>query len=235
VVSHQQAPGGTVQSSNINFALFGSKELENPKPKIEPTKKATPVEPTKKAAPVGRPGKRQASNDYSTADLSQHGYPATGQGYSGGEDMTQINAPVEVGLTFDMNSNKGIAVKEVHPGGPAAQAGLQAGDVIVQTGQFMGKDQKEHGPYYVHDQNNLQDVLRLVDPQYPISFRVIRGDQEHWLPIHTTPKKEPQLGPPAEVQQVTGQPQPQPQPAQGNDVDIGLNDSLIRRMTRSLL
>lgn len=121
------------------------------------------------------------------AGLSE--FPETGAGYRG--DFMPITAPVSLGFTFDLDSKEGVIIREVHPGGPAAQAGLQAGDVIVQTGEFVTKDGETVGPYYVYNQKHLEYVLRKLDPTYPIVFRVIRGDKELWLPIQAQ-MKQPQ-------------------------------------------
>ena len=117
-------------------------------------------------------------------------FPKTGKGYSG--DFIPVNAPVSLGFTFDMDSKEGVIIKEVHPGGPAAQAGLQAGDVIVQTGEFVSREGEDLGPFYVHNQKHLEYVLRKLDPTHMIVFRVIRGDKEVWLPMQAQQKQAEQ-------------------------------------------
>lgn len=118
------------------------------------------------------------------------GFPETGKGYSG--DFMPIDAPISLGFTFDRGSKEGVIIKEVHPGGPAAQAGLKAGDVIVQTGEFVSTEGEPLGPFYVYNQKHLEYVLRKADPNYPILFRVIRGDQELWLPMQAQSKQQEQ-------------------------------------------
>lgn len=107
------------------------------------------------------------------------------------EDFTPINAPVTLGITFDMGSRKGVIVREVHPGGPAAQAGLQAGDTIIQSGEFVSNDGQQVGPFHVYNQKHLAYVLRTADPNYAIPFKVIRGDRGLWLPMQPQQKQQP--------------------------------------------
>ena len=116
------------------------------------------------------------------------------------QDFTPITAPVSLGFTFDMGSKEGVIIKEVHPAGPAAQAGLQAGDVIVQTSEFVTHEGETAGPYYVYNQKHLEYVLRKADPQYAIPFRIVRGDREVWLPILPEQKqpKQARVQPPPE-------------------------------------
>lgn len=129
------------------------------------------------------------------------------------EDFTPINAPVTLGITFDMGSKKGVIVREVHPGGPAAQSGLQAGDTIIQTGEFVSGDGQQVGPFHVYNQKHLAYVLRTADPKYAIPFKVIRGDRALWLPMQPQQKQAPEA-PPA---QPTPQPAQPPQNFQPND------------------
>lgn len=166
-VQYRTQPTGNVVAKNVEQVLFGSKQAE-------------------KEAEKGEPKWKQ--DQQAKADLSE--FPATGQGYSG--DFMPVEAPVSLGFTFDLDSKEGIIVKEVHPGGPAAQAGLQAGDVIVQTGEFVSRDGEDLGPFYVYNQKHLEYVLRKLDPTYPITFRVIRGDRELWLPMQAQQKQQQQ-------------------------------------------
>ena len=191
-VQYRKTPTGNSTQMNVEKALFGSNELE--KQSVEKER----VAKEKRSIPTQHLGK---------IDPKEENFPnpPTGVGYGG--DMMPINAPVEVGFTFDLDSKEGVIIKEVHPGGPAAQAGLQAGDVIVQSGKFATPDGEPIGPFYVYNQKHLEYVLRKASPQYPIPFRVIRGDAEHWLPIQPRVKQDKQA--PAQQAQM-----PQPQQAQ---------------------
>lgn len=192
-------PGGAASAgAPAGAAPTGAPGATPATPAGAPTGTAGAAQPGK---PTAAPASKQAKQAGQVgASLKKEGYPPTGTGYSG--DMMPINAPVEIGLTFDLSSKEGIIASEVHPGGPAAQAGLQAGDIIVQTGKFVTMNGDQLGPFYVHTLKHLEYVLRKADPSYPIPFRIVRGDQEHWLPIQPTAKKE-QRGP-SDVQKMTG-------------------------------
>lgn len=131
------------------------------------------------------------------------------------EDFTPLNAPVTLGITFDMGSKQGVIVREVHPGGPAALAGLQAGDTIVQSGEFVSHGGQQIGPFHVYNQKHLAYVLRNADPKYAVPFKIIRGDRAVWLPMQPTVKKEPQ--PPQTRAEVQPEAQPPAQDFQPND------------------
>lgn len=133
------------------------------------------------------------------------------------EDFTPLDAPVTLGITYDMGSSKGILVREVHPGGPAAQAGLQAADTIIQSGEFISKDGQQMGPFHVYNAKHLAYVLRNADPKYAVPFRVIRGDRGLWLPMQPQAKQQaqaPQQAQPAQPQsQTPATPPNDPEPA----------------------
>lgn len=133
------------------------------------------------------------------------------------EDMLPINAPLQIGVTFDLDSKTGVIVREVHPSGPAAQAGLQAGDTIVEVGKFARNDRQEPKAYGILNSRHLEFVLKTADPQYPIPFRVIRGDREHWLPIIGKPKQQQKPQPNPVQAAVRPQPQPQAPAPQPNE------------------
>jgi len=114
--------------------------------------------------------------------------PPKRQNMPAGQEFTPIESPVSLGFTFDRGSQEGIIIKEVHPGGPSAQAGLQAGDVLVQTGEFLGRDGETVGPFYIAQQKHLEYVLRHADPTYAVPFRIHRGGREVWLPIQPVAK-----------------------------------------------
>ena len=167
-VAYRKHTTDGAQRLPVDRVLYGSKDMEQAE------------QERKKQGPVARvQGKRAA--------------PAR-NAVKGGESAP-LNAPVSVGFQYALNSQQGIQVMEVIPGGPAAQAGLQAGDTIVQTGKFAPEGGGEPvGPFYVYNTNHLAYVLRRADPRYPISFRVHRGDQDLWIPIKPELKAPVQPG-----------------------------------------
>ena len=64
---------------------------------------------------------------------------------------------------FDLKSDKGALIDEVRPGSPAAKAGLQNGDVIV---QFNGKE--------IDDARRLQLEVAKVAPGVKVPVRIWR-------------------------------------------------------------
>jgi len=201
-VQYRQTPRSTPQAMSAEYVLYGSRELE----KEQQTKAEQAKE--NRSVPTQQLGK---------IDPEEEGFkdPPTGVGYS--SEMVPLNAPLQIGVTFDADSKEGVLVREVHPKSPAAQAGLQAGDTIIETGKFARNDNKEPRKYGIKTPQHLEFVLKIADPQYPIPFRVLRGDREHWLPIVGVKKQEKQQPsatiPAAEVQQHAGSKAPA-QPAQ---------------------
>jgi serine protease Do len=59
---------------------------------------------------------------------------------------------------------RGVVVSSVSPGGPAAQAGLEAGDVIL---QFNGKD--------VNDSNVLRNLVAGTQPGADATLSILRN------------------------------------------------------------
>jgi len=207
-VQYRRTPTSTPTSLSVDQVLYGSKEAEA---KEQETKERA----AQKREATAKKKRSTFSKYFGYIDPEEEGWqsPETGVGYQQGEEMMPLNAPVEIGMTFDRGSEDGIHVEEVHPAGPAAQAGLQAGDVIVQVGKFARNDGKEPKAYAIENPRHLEYVLKVADPQYPIPFRVIRGDGEYWMPILPNQKaapKEQGIHVPAAELQAQGQPQPAP-------------------------
>lgn len=162
-VQYRRTPDSTSRELDADYVLYGSKEVE----KERKEKRAV------------------QTKGFGAIDPKAEGFdlPATGEGYKDPEDMMPLNAPLELGLTFDRQQKDGIHVLEVHRGGPAAQAGIRAGDVILQAASYTRNDGKPAKSYMLELPAHLEYVLRTADPRYAIPFRVIRGDGEYWLPV----------------------------------------------------
>lgn len=190
-VQYRSSTQGNSQQMDVDYVLFGSKELEQQRKEQEQQRKEKRSVQTRELGKI---------------DPKEEGFkaPPTGVGYKEPEDMMPLDAPLQVGFTFDPQQKDGIHVVEVHPSGPAAQAGVQAGDVILQAGKYARKDGKPPKSYMLSQPLHLEYVLRTADPRYAIPFRVIRGDAEYWLPILPTERQKYQSSdihiPAAEVQ-----------------------------------
>lgn len=200
IVQYRTRPDGTSQQIDVKQVLTGSKELADKRKeeRTVQTQQLGAIDPEKE----------------------KFKGPKHGVGYADPGEMMPLNAPAEIGVTIDMNQKDGIYVREVHPSSPAAQAGLQAGDVIVQAGKFARRDQKEPKAYALQTPNHFEYVMRIADLNYPVPFRVIRGDAEHWIPVQPILRKQKQSGPEmqitgaeAKAQQQVQQPQAQASPA----------------------
>lgn len=183
-VQHRATLTSTSKPLDVDYVLFGSKELENARREQEKAAKQQRTVPTKKLGKI---------------DPEAEGWkaPPTGVGYSGGGDIMPINAPVEVGFVYN-EMDEGLRVEEVVPGGPAAQAGLLAGDIVYGIHPFTAHDGEViSGPkgkgYDLNRGKHLEYVLRKADPNQMLTFRVYRGDKPINVPIQpqarTSPKR----------------------------------------------
>lgn len=86
--------------------------------------------------------------------------------------ITSRNVDASLQDWEDLDVNHGVYITEVDSNGPAGQAGLQPGDVIV---QIDGKD--------VDNENSLEDVLVTKAPGQKVSVSVYRDDQQMTFPV----------------------------------------------------
>lgn len=75
------------------------------------------------------------------------------------------NSP-QLAAQLDLATDRGVVVARVAPGGPADQAGLRQGDVIVSLGDRP-----------VEDAQQLVETVEQSEPGTTLSLRVIRGDR----------------------------------------------------------
>ena len=74
---------------------------------------------------------------------------------------------------------KGVVVREVQPGSPAEQAGLQAGDVIVGVG---GK--------HVASPSQAADAIRSASKDHAVALRIIRNGQPVFVGVNLDQSSE---------------------------------------------
>lgn len=180
-VQHRATLTSTSKALDVDYVLFGSKELENARREQEKLAKQQRTLPTKKLGKI---------------DPEEEGWkdPPTGVGYSGG-DIMPLNAPVQVGFVYNEGEN-GLSVGEVVPGGPAAQAGLQAGDIVYGVNPFTAHDGEIiDGPrgkgFNFATGKHLEYVLRKADPNQLLGFKVYRGDKPIIVPIQPEARPAP--------------------------------------------
>lgn len=81
---------------------------------------------------------------------------------------------------------QGVEVVGVSPGGPAEQAGLKAGDVLVAVdGQNLGRS-PERGP-----NAQLVEYMRGVEPGRVVKVDYLRGGQRHSASVTAAPAESP--------------------------------------------
>jgi len=97
---------------------------------------------------------------------------------------------VDMAEGLGLSHPTGVVVDEIYPGGPAAQAGLQQGDVILAVN---GKE--------VDDQGSLQFRLATLAAGGEASLSVQRGKQQMNLPVRPVPPPET---PPAQRTELAG-------------------------------
>jgi S1-C subfamily serine protease len=82
------------------------------------------------------------------------------------EVMPLTSARVIMGVQLEPGGNAGARVRDVSPGGPAAEAGIRAGDIIV---ALNGTALNGHTPAH-----EVSEILRDVKPDSRVPVRVLR-------------------------------------------------------------
>lgn len=103
------------------------------------------------------------------------------------QHFSKIDGPlgrVIIGVQLDPASGKeGARVLEVSPGGPAAEAGIQAGDVIVAVnGKDVTGEEASH---------RVIKIIRDVKPDSKLAVRVLRGGVPRDFTV--TPRQRPDV------------------------------------------
>ncbi len=76
----------------------------------------------------------------------------------------------ELAESFDLDENQGVVISEVVPDSPAAEAGFQTGDVII---EFEGKPVQSAG--------DLRNWVAMISPETKIEMVVIRNGSKQTL------------------------------------------------------
>lgn len=88
------------------------------------------------------------------------------------------NAPLDFGMEVDNTWRRGgVLVSHVIPGGPAAQAGLQAGDRITKVDFETSRGY--WGPYAVKTLDDFKRLRSLMEPGYNVGLKYVRGGHEY--------------------------------------------------------
>lgn len=122
------------------------------------------------------------------ADLSRQLY-----GGAEGEVMRFVNgrAPgsmLGINIGGGAAREEGVEVAGVSPGGPAEQAGLKAGDVLVAVDGQALKRSGERGP-----SAQLVDFMRGVEPGRAVKVDYLRGGQRRSASVTAAPAEPPMM------------------------------------------
>ena len=88
----------------------------------------------------------------------------TANGYLG---VNVVSVTEEIRRRFDLTPRAGALVSEVDPSAPAAQAGIETGDVIVAIGDTD-----------IRSADDVVVAVRAIDPGTAVELRWFRGDRE---------------------------------------------------------
>jgi serine protease Do len=178
VVPDSPASHAGLKSGDVLRELNGRKMINGSalQVAVSETAPGTPIE-----LGILRDGKPQTVKitvgEYKKANTEEASNSGSGQGNSGKlglalADLTpdvrqQLNVPEQV---------KGAAIQDVRPGSPADDAGLTAGDVILEVNR-KPVDSAENVTNAVHSVPSGKDILLLVWSKGGASYRVVHPEQ----------------------------------------------------------
>ena len=121
---------------------------------------------------------RNSKKQTVTVELGE--FPGASQGEKSLSDLglQLLDLTPEVRRQLELSAKHGAVVANVAPGSPAAQAGLQTGDVITSVGSTAVKDAKE-----------AQSALQGADLAKGVRLRVRRGDAGLFIILQTKAEK----------------------------------------------
>ncbi len=148
-------------------ALGAGNAMAQDKPAAEP--KPSTGSSSTKADNTTLEARLEAARERLEAAAAEVGQLSAQLGESVAHRFMFMNEPRRsiIGVQLDPASGKdGARVREVSPGGPAAQAGVRAGDVIVEVN---GKDVKGDSA-----SREVVRLMREVEPESKVKLRVMR-------------------------------------------------------------
>lgn len=108
----------------------------------------------------------------SMAKSVMHSLISTGKVIRGWLGVTVQNLTPELAKQFDLQDEKGVLVGDVVEGGPAEQAGLRRGDIIIEC---AGRK--------IEEPNQLRNMIANTAPGQTVDMKIIRENRKHALKV----------------------------------------------------
>jgi serine protease Do len=108
----------------------------------------------------------------SMAKSVMHSLISTGKVIRGWLGVTVQNLTPELAKQFDLLDEKGVLVGDVVEGGPAEQAGLRRGDIIIEC---AGRK--------IEEPNQLRNMIANTAPGQTVDMKIIRENRKHALKV----------------------------------------------------
>jgi serine protease Do len=108
----------------------------------------------------------------SMAKSVMHSLISTGKVIRGWLGVTVQNLTPELAKQFDLLDEKGVLVGDVVEGGPAEQAGLRRGDIIIEC---AGRK--------IEEPNQLRNMIANTAPGQTVDMEIIRENRKHALKV----------------------------------------------------
>ncbi len=165
-------PDGPADKAGIKrgdiILSFDGKEIENMSdlPRIVAN---TPVDKTV-GVKVLREGK-EVDLKITVEEMSEEKKAAAQPGEMG-FGLVVGNITPDIMKRFGLEDQKGVIVREVNPGGTAAESGIRPGDIILEVNRTQVDNVKEY-----------ESALKKADKSSPYLFLVRRGTQTFYVPV----------------------------------------------------